>query len=111
MANVSLNVSGPFHVQEMALDNGERFLVFRAEPHNAVSMILPGHDYAAAATARGIAEKLIEAANALEDVLDAQRPEPAVDDGGKACPECDRPNQFGEVCSTCEAERVSGTTW
>lgn len=27
------------------------------------------------------------------------------DDGVKCCPDCERPNQFGEVCSSCERDR------
>lgn len=29
----------------------------------------------------------------------------SVDDGVKCCPDCERPNQFGELCQTCESER------
>lgn len=29
----------------------------------------------------------------------------SVDDGPRRCPDCDRPNQFGELCPLCEAER------
>jgi hypothetical protein len=36
-------------------------------------------------------------------------PEPNVDDVGnvKFCPDCERPNQFGERCSGCESEHQS----
>lgn len=73
---LSMNVDAPFRVQELAVDNGSRFLSLKANAE-CVTVILPGHDYAAAAHARDIAERLIEAANALEDALedalDAQR--------------------------------------
>lgn len=28
-----------------------------------------------------------------------------VDDSVKSCPDCERPNQFGEVCGSCERDR------
>lgn len=30
--------------------------------------------------------------------------EPSVDDEVRCCPDCERPNQFGELCPTCERE-------
>lgn len=30
--------------------------------------------------------------------------EPNIDDTVHACPECDRPNQFGELCESCRAD-------
>ncbi len=32
-------------------------------------------------------------------------PEPSHDDSVKFCPDCERPNQFGELCPTCQRER------
>jgi len=29
----------------------------------------------------------------------------AIDDGVRFCPDCERPNQFGELCETCVYER------
>jgi hypothetical protein len=34
-----------------------------------------------------------------------EEPEP-IDDGVRFCPGCERPNQFGERCASCEAEDV-----
>lgn len=31
--------------------------------------------------------------------------EPEHDDSVKCCPDCERPNQFGELCAECERER------
>ena len=31
--------------------------------------------------------------------------EPIHDDGVFCCPDCERPNQFGELCAECERER------
>lgn len=31
--------------------------------------------------------------------------EPEIDDSVRCCPDCERPNQFGEVCSSCLRER------
>jgi hypothetical protein len=31
--------------------------------------------------------------------------EPDHDDSVRCCPDCERPNQFGELCTSCEAER------
>jgi hypothetical protein len=31
--------------------------------------------------------------------------EPDVDDSVNACPECEKPNQFGELCPGCEQEQ------
>lgn len=28
-----------------------------------------------------------------------------IDDGHKRCPECERPNQFGELCDSCRREQ------
>lgn len=40
--------------------------------------------------------------------LDFENPEvyaePDIDDSVKACPECETPNQFGEVCARCRRE-------
>src|SRR4051812_16201317 len=30
--------------------------------------------------------------------------DPNIDDSVKFCPECETPNQFGEICGRCEAE-------
>ncbi len=32
-------------------------------------------------------------------------PEPEHDDSVRCCPDCERPNQFGELCTECERER------
>lgn len=32
-------------------------------------------------------------------------PEPDMSDAVLSCPDCDRPNQFGEVCASCERDR------
>lgn len=37
--------------------------------------------------------------DAVED-----EPEPSHDDTVKCCPECERPNQFGELCPSCDEE-------
>jgi hypothetical protein len=34
--------------------------------------------------------------------------EPDHDDSVKCCPDCDRPNQFGELCAECQREREIG---
>ncbi len=34
--------------------------------------------------------------------------EPEHDDSVKCCPDCERPNQFGELCGECERERQVG---
>jgi hypothetical protein len=31
--------------------------------------------------------------------------EPDIDDSVKCCPDCERPNQFGELCASCEQEQ------
>jgi hypothetical protein len=31
--------------------------------------------------------------------------DPTYDDSVKFCPDCGRPNQFGELCSSCQQER------
>lgn len=31
--------------------------------------------------------------------------EPDISDAVLACPDCDRPNQFGQVCDSCERDR------
>jgi DNA-directed RNA polymerase subunit RPC12/RpoP len=36
---------------------------------------------------------------------DEQTPEPDHDDTVHACPDCERPNQFGELCHPCASER------
>lgn len=44
-----------------------------------------------------------------EELADRQADEAAfhesADDGVKCCPDCERPNQFGELCQSCESER------
>jgi len=32
-------------------------------------------------------------------------PDPEISDAVQACPDCDRPNQFGQVCDSCEGDR------
>lgn len=32
--------------------------------------------------------------------------EPEIDDSVNCCPDCERPNQFGELCSNCQDERA-----
>jgi hypothetical protein len=32
-------------------------------------------------------------------------PEPDIDDTVRCCPECERPNQFGELCESCHREQ------
>jgi len=35
--------------------------------------------------------------------------EPVIDDSVKYCPDCERPNQFGELCASClEDRRLEG---
>lgn len=36
---------------------------------------------------------------------DAQLDEPDHNDAVLCCPDCERPNQFGEICSSCERDR------
>lgn len=36
---------------------------------------------------------------------DDEDEEPSHDDSVKCCPDCERANQFGEVCADCERER------
>lgn len=36
---------------------------------------------------------------------EAEPIEPEFDDGVKCCPECESPNQFGELCPACREER------
>lgn len=31
--------------------------------------------------------------------------EPDHDDSVKCCPDCERPNQFGELCDSCRSDR------
>lgn len=38
---------------------------------------------------------------------DFDYPEPECYDGVKSCPDCERPNQFGELCSECREERAT----
>jgi|SRR5579872_2978859 len=41
---------------------------------------------------------------------DANIPEPDIDDTVNCCPDCERPNQFGDLCESCtqdEIERMS----
>lgn len=33
--------------------------------------------------------------------------EQEIDDSVKCCPDCERPNQFGERCNECERERYA----
>lgn len=58
-------------------------------------------------------EKIVNCAYCGEDVIEGEactcehyRPtqEPDHDDSVKCCPECERPNQFGEVCQSCQTE-------
>lgn len=37
--------------------------------------------------------------------------EPDIDDSVLFCPDCERPNQFGELCDTCARERPFGFTF
>ncbi len=38
--------------------------------------------------------------------MDLDEPEESeIDDGAKCCPECEAPNQFGELCPACKEER------
>lgn len=39
--------------------------------------------------------------------LDDPSLEPAIDDSVKCCPDCERPNQFGELCARCLEDRAS----
>src|SRR5688572_12826072 len=32
-------------------------------------------------------------------------PDPSISDEVLCCPDCDRPNQFGQVCDSCERDR------
>ena len=51
---------------------------------------------------------LREAWNTGSDIVtvdDDDAQEPQVDDAVLCCPYCDRPNQFGEVCASCERDR------
>lgn len=41
----------------------------------------------------------------IESILYEQSDEPPdVDDSVKYCPECETPNQFGEICARCERD-------
>lgn len=47
---------------------------------------------------------------AIDSLLDVLEPidvvdEPEIDDSVKCCPDCERPNQFGEVCQSCQRDR------
>ena len=43
--------------------------------------------------------------NAVFDELDKDDvPEPNIDDAVRACPNCETPNQFGELCDRCRRE-------
>lgn len=38
------------------------------------------------------------------DTYDDCLPEPSIDDTVHCCPNCERPNQFGELCLSCQSE-------
>lgn len=42
----------------------------------------------------------------LEHSQEAADIEPDVDDSVKYCPDCERPNQFGELCRDCQNEQA-----
>jgi hypothetical protein len=49
---------------------------------------------------------LIENANSIGVSVSAiETEEPDQNDEVKCCPDCERPNQFGELCLECERER------
>jgi hypothetical protein len=100
MADITMHIDAPFAVQTLAVDNGEQFMTLKAE-NGDVALILPGRDYVAAAHARTIAERLIEAADALEDGLDAAREQV---EAREACASCEGdgfgPNYVGN-CPRC----------
>lgn len=37
-------------------------------------------------------------------ILDLAEPEPDQNDEVKCCPNCEKPNQFGELCFACQRE-------
>jgi hypothetical protein len=94
MAAITMHVDAPFTVQTLAVDNGEQFMTLQAE-NGDVALILPGRDYVAAAHARTIAERLIEAANALEDGLDAAREQV------ETCPSCEGDGYGSNYVGNC----------
>lgn len=44
----------------------------------------------------------------LDEAADMRNCEPDMDDTVHACPDCDTPNQFGELCFSCQRERDLG---
>lgn len=40
-----------------------------------------------------------------DDVQPVEDCDPDFDDTVKCCPDCERPNQFGEICPSCEHDR------
>lgn len=42
-----------------------------------------------------------------ESGADVQEQEPDINDKVKCCPDCEKPNQFGELCQSCQRERES----
>lgn len=40
-----------------------------------------------------------------EETGEAAERDENIEDGAKCCPDCERPNQFGELCPNCESER------
>lgn len=46
---------------------------------------------------------LIESSPELEPVQ-SEGEEPEIDDTVHVCPDCERPNQFGELCDSCRQE-------
>jgi hypothetical protein len=55
----------------------------------------------------GTHEQFLEADEAwlAATALNENADEPEIDDSVKCCPDCERPNQFGEVCPSCLRER------
>lgn len=41
----------------------------------------------------------------MKHMPDPYDEEPSFDDSVKCCPDCERPNQFGELCPQCLRER------
>jgi hypothetical protein len=48
---------------------------------------------------------LIDAAIESIENPEPEVQEPEIDDSVHCCPDCERPNQFGEVCDSCRVDR------
>lgn len=46
-----------------------------------------------------------QAARDAAEYGDDPGPDPEISDAVLCCPDCDRPNQFGQVCDSCERDR------